>query len=487
MKSNRKCLRVIIVFMFVSLSSPLTVRANNKPIDLRERSIATMRKAAAYFRTEVASHGGYVYYYSVDFKQRWGEGEATADQIWVQPPGTPTVGMAYLKAYQATGEKFYLDAATETAEALMYGQLQSGGWTNCIDFDPNGSRIALYRNGKGHGKNNSSLDDGQTQSAIRLLVLADKAHGFKHKKIHESAVFALDALLAAQFPNGGFPQVWKGPVERQPVIKASYPDYDWRSEGLIKNYWNMYTLNDNVPGYVTQTLIDAYTVYHNEKYKTALRRLGDFLLLAQMPDPQHAWAQQYNYQMNPIWARKFEPPAISGDESQEVMETLMEIYIVTDERKYLEPIPRALAYLKHSLLPDGRLARFYELKTNKPLYMFRRGDVYTLTYDDSNLPSHYAWKINSRLDDIEARYNRLKHNSTVTTARRTAEDMEQRVRQINENLDEKGRWLSTYRGESFVGQLKLKLNTPYIASEVFSRNIETLGEYLIATQKNEER
>ena len=472
--------------MLAILLSPIRLPANNINRDLREWSLATMRKAATYFRNEVATHGGYVYYYSVDFKQRWGEGAATADQIWVQPPGTPTVGIAYLKAYEATGEKFYLDAATDAAEALIYGQLQSGGWTNSIDFDPNG-RVALYRNGKGRGKNNSSLDDGQTQSAIRLLVLTDKAHGFKHKKIHESAVFALDALLTAQFPNGGFPQVWTRPVEQQPVIKASYPDYDWRTEERIKNYWNMYTLNDNVPGYVTQTLIDAHRVYRDEKYKTALRHLGDFLLLTQMPEPQPAWAQQYNYQMNPIWARKFEPPAISGDESQEVIETLLEIYTATGNHKYLEPIQRALAYLKRSLLPDGRLARFYELQTNTPLYMFRKGDVYTLTYDDSNLPSHYAWKINSRLDDIEARYNQLKHNSAVTKASRTAEDMEQQVRRINENLDEKGRWLSTYRGESFVGQLKLKRNTPYISSEVFSRNIETLSEYLLATQKNEDK
>jgi hypothetical protein len=475
--------RIVVVFSLTMLLNPARLLANNPRRDLREWSVATTRKAVTFFRTKVASHGGYVYYYSVDLMQRWGEGVATADQIWVQPPGTPTVGMAYLKAYQATGEKFYLDAATEAAEALIYGQLQSGGWTNCIDFDPNG-RVALYRNGKGHGKNNSSLDDGQTQSAIRLLVLADKALEFEHKKIHESAIFALDALLAAQFPNGAFPQVWTGPVERQPVIKASYPNYDWRTEGRIKNYWNMYTLNDNVPGYVTQTLIDAYRVYSDEKYKAALRHLGDFLLLAQMPNPQPAWAQQYNYEMNPIWARKFEPPGISGDESQEVIETLIEIFAATGDRKYLEPIPHALAYLKRSLLPDGRLARFYELKTNRPLYMFRRGDVYTLTYDDSNLPSHYAWKINSRLDDIEARYNQLKRNSAVTTASRTVEDMEQQIQQINEYLDEEGRWLSTYRGESFVGQLKLKHNTPYIASEVFSRNIEMLSEYLMATKKN---
>lgn len=445
----------------------------------REQVLVTIHKAATFFNTNVASHGGYVYYYSVDLKQRWGEGKATRDQIWVQPPGTPTVGMAYLKAFEATGDRFYLNAARQAAEALVYGQLQSGGWTNCIDFNPRG-RVALYRNGKGRGKNNSSLDDGQTQSAIQLLVRVDKALGFRHKKIHESARVALDALLTVQFPNGGFPQVWTGPVTKQPIVEAGYPNYDWRTEGRVKNYWDMYTLNDNVPGYITQALIDAYRVYNDQRYETALERLGDFLILAQLPDPQPAWAQQYNYDMKPIWARKFEPPGISGDESQEIIETLMEIYCVTGESKYLEPIPRALAYLKRSLLPDGRLARFYELETNRPLYMFRRGDVYMLTYDASNLPRHYGWKIDSRLDEIEERYNGLRHNTTL----QRPELLESKIRQIIADLDEQGRWISIYREESLVGQPKFKPNDTYISSAVFSRNIERLSEYIMATQNN---
>ena len=468
----------LVVFLVLSLFPTDRLFADDAERALREQVLTTMDKAAMFFRTHVASHGGYVYYYSVDFEQRWGEGKATRDQIWVQPPGTPTVGMAYLKAYEATGDRFYLDAARKAAEALVYGQLRSGGWTNSVDFNPHGQRVALYRNGKGRGKNNSSLDDGQTQSAIQLLVRVDKALSFQNKDIHESARIALDTLLAAQFPNGGFPQVWTGPSAKQPVIQAGYPDYDWRTEGRIKNYWDMYTLNDNVPGYVAQALIDAYRVYNDQRYRTALERLGDFLILAQMPDPQPAWAQQYNYDMRPIWARKFEPPGISGDESQEVIETLMEIYHITGESKYLEPIPRALAYLKRSLLPDGRLARFYELKTNKPLYMFRRGDVYTLTYDDSNLPAHYGWKIESRLDEIEKKYNDLQRKTRANQP----EVLESQIRQIIAGLDEQGRWVSIYRGESLVGQPRFKPNDSYISSAVFSRNIEMLSEYLIATQ-----
>ena len=452
--------------------------AGPAPGDLPEQAVLAMRKAAGFFRTEVASHGGYVYYYSVDLKQRWGEGVATSDQVWVQPPGTPTVGMAYLKAYEAIGDRFYLDAATEAAEALVYGQLQSGGWTNSIDFNPRG-RVARYRNGRGRGKNNSSLDDGQTQSAIRLLVSVDKALGYKHVGIHESAIFALDALLAAQFPNGAFPQVWTSPVGPQPAIRAKYPNYDWRTEGRIKNYWDMYTLNDNVAGWVARTLIDAYKVYGDESYKAAVRRLGDFLLLARMPDPQPAWAQQYNYDMHPIWARKFEPPAIASDESQEVIKTLMDIYSVTGDRKYLGPIPQALRYLRRSLLPDGGLARFYELRTNKPLYMSRRGDVYSLTYDDSDLPDHYGWKIASRLDALGARHRCLASGGATEPTTLTGAALERKVRQIIDDLDERGRWKSTYTGERLVGQPKFQFGRRYIASEVFSRNIETLSRYLL--------
>ena len=440
-----------------------------------------MKKAGTFYRERVAANGGYVYFYSLDLKQRWGEGLAAPDQIWVQPPGTPTVGMAYLKAYQATGDKYYLDAAREAAEALAYGQLRSGGWSNSIDLK--GRRLGQrFSGGSRRRDGTTSLDDGQTQSAIQLVVLVDAALEFKNTEIHQSAVTAIDALLTAQFANGGFPQGWKAAVSKQPVLKASYPEYDWRTEGRIKNYWDMYTLNDNVCGYVADTLITAHRVYKDDKYKAALARLGDFLILAQMPDPQPAWAQQYNYEMKPIWARKFEPAAIAGDESQEVIETLMKISAATGDRKYLEPIPRALAYLKRSLLSDGRLARYYELKTNKPLYMTRRGKNYTPTYDDAKLPKHYKWKVASRFNEIERQYKQAQRRQSESPTRTSATaDLETRVRHVIDDLDDQGRWISSYAGERLVGQPKFRKGERYISSEVFSRNIELLGEYLMVT------
>jgi hypothetical protein len=197
-----------------------------------------------------------------------------------------------------------------------------------------------------------------------------------------------------------------------------------------------------------------------------------------MPDPQPAWAQQYDYRMRPVWARKFEPPAITGGESRDVMRALMKIYRATGDAKYLEPIPRAVRYLKQSLLPDGRLARYYELRTNKPLYMKRRGRIYTLTYDDADLPKHYAFKIASGLESIEREYERLKRDGPRPPEPPSIAELAKKARRVVRHLDEQGRWLSTCSGERLPGQPRFEVGSRFISSAEFARNVEALSTYL---------
>ena len=452
---------------------------------LVEDAEIAMKQASQFYFGRVARHGGYVYHYSLDLKTRWGEGLASEDQIWIQPPGTPTVGMAFLDAYFATGDTYYLKAAKAAADAIVYGQLKSGGWQNCVDFDRQGNRLNQYRNGQGRGKNNSSFDDGQTQSALLFLIRMDKSLHFLDAAIHESTQVALDAVLAAQFPNGAFPQVWTGPVRSHPIVKSKFPDHDWRTEGRIKNYWDMYTLNDNVCGYLAQVFIAAHQTYHDPRYVAALKRLGDFLILAQMPDPQPGWAQQYNYDMQPIWARKFEPPGVSGDETQEALETLLAIYRYTGDAKYLEPVPDALQWLESSLLPGNQLARYYELKSNRPLYMQRRGDVYSLTYDDSNLPDHYGWKTESRIEPIKSRFSVLNSGGRLPAETIDPVELGKRVETIVNSLDENGRWVTTSKGEKLVGQPKIRRGEQFLSSEVFSKNLTILSQYISIARSRE--
>jgi PelA/Pel-15E family pectate lyase len=470
------CFRVrsfpIFAFLALTVGIPGRVAADS----LQAEAETAMKRAAAFFRANASVRGGYVYYYALDFSQRWGEGEATKDQIFVQPPWTPTVGMAFLRAHEATDDAFYLDAARETAEALVYGQLESGGWAQVIDFDPKGKKAGQYRNGKSRGRNQSTLDDGATQSALRFLMHADRALGFKHAAIHEAVEFGRKSLLGAQHPNGAFPQGWRGPAPQYPAVRASFPDYDWRTGQRIKEYWDLPTLNDGLCGSLTLTLEDAVKIHGDEGCRKALLALGDFLILAQMPEPQPAWAQQYTREMRPAWARKFEPPAVAGRESIDAIRTLLRIHRFSGDPKYLEPVPRAVAWLKRSLLPDGQLARFYELQTNKPLYMT---SDYQLTFDDSDVPKHYGWKSKVNLDALERDFEQAKAGKLKADAPRKAN--EARVRSILSALEGEGRWVSTKSGLSLTGQPKFSEELKIIASEVFCENVESLSAWIAST------
>jgi len=162
------------------------------------------------------------------------------------------------------------------------------------------------------------------------------------------------------------------------------------------------------------------------------------------------------------------------------MEALIRIAVATGKPKYLEPVARALPYLKKSLLPDGRLARFYELKTNKPLYMDAQ---YKLTYDDSGAPSHYGWKQPSRLDRIGRWLAAVREGKDVPTDPRAAGDLEREARKVLEALDDQGRWVSVHDDGPLVGQPKFARGFAYLSSAVFSRNVEVLSEFIAGKAK----
>ncbi len=331
---------------------------DSKPENVVLSAKEAQRRAVQFFSEKVAVHGGYVYQVSEDLRYREGEGDAEKHAVWVQPPGTPAVGMAYVHAYERTKEEYLLSAARATAQCLVQGQLHSGGWQRSIEFEPERRRTQAYRvDGKPRpkAKNWSSFDDDQTQSVIRFLSKLDRALQFKDQEIHETNLRALDAVLANQFPNGAWAQGFEtlGPEDRYPVKPGEFPQ-DWSRQQPKQDYWTFYTLNDNALVRIIDTLWLAHDIYGDDRYKRAALRGADFLVLAQMPDPQPAWAQQYDFEMHPTWARKFEPPSISGRESQDAVECLMMTYVRTGEDRYKPPIERALRYLSTCVTPGAR-------------------------------------------------------------------------------------------------------------------------------------
>lgn len=478
----KKALLLWLVFACLFAAAPLSA-AEPTVADAK----ATLRKACEFFSQEVAVGGGYVWQYSGDLQLSEGEGKtAGTTTIWVQPPGTPTIGEAFLDAYDATGETFYLDAANKAGQILVTGQMRTGGWFYSIETDPAKQAEFAYRSTKPHKKQQTrtTVDDNTTQAALHFLIRLDQANGQKLPAVHNAVTTGLDALIAAQRPNGGWPQNWKeypAPVDKKafPVVKASYPE-EW-SRKWLNDWTGKYFLNDDVTADLIDLFLFAHAAYGDAKYLAAAERGGDFLLLAQMPDPQPAWAQQYNEQMHPVWDRKFEPPAISGGESQQVIVTLMQLYRETGKAKYLEPIPAALAYLKSSQLPGKKLARFYELHTNRPLYFTKD---YQLTYDAADVPTHYSFTVDSRVDALAEEYQRYRSRTLDQLksgeAKKQASYSAAKVATAIAGLDKRGAWVEPGTTKHYQKQNNA---SGVIRSRTFAENVHHLSNYITAQAK----
>jgi PelA/Pel-15E family pectate lyase len=426
--------------------------AADGPQVTREQALSAMKKAAEFYTTKVAKEGGYHFYYASDLSYGRSEHADGLSQIEVQREATPVVGLAFLSAWKATGNRFYLDAARQAAMALVKGQHCSGGWDYIVEFDPAKRNRYPYRIDRNCAATKkpqtvpasewsqpyTTMDDNVTQAAVRLLMRVDRALEFKDEQIHEATRHALDRLIEAQYPNGAWPQRFFEPPDpaKYPVKRASYPE-SWSRVWPGPDYRHLYTFNDNTISDLIDMFLEAARIYNEPKYKSAAEKGGGFILLAQMPDPQPAWAQQYDINMHPAWARIFEPPSVTGGESQGIIKTLLVLYRETGDKKYLEPIPRALSYLKKSILTPKEtsgparsgarfrkgtpvLARFYELRTNNPLYITKGTrvsvtgrptaliDGYELSHSDESVIRHYAVVTSgAQLGEIEREYQRL--------------------------------------------------------------------------------
>lgn len=415
----------------------------------REEVIRAMRKAAEFYRNKVSTEGGYHYDYASDLSYGRSEHGEGPTQIEMQREATPIVGMSYLEAYDATGDRFFLEGARAAAMSAVRGQLCSGGWDYIVEFDPEKRKKIPYRvdNNCGVVSNAvTNLDDNVTQGVLRLMMRVDRALDFKDAAIHEATMFALDSLLKAQYPIGAWPQRFKEAPDHSkfPVKKASYPA-TWSREWPGPNYQEHYTFNDNTIADVIDMMLEAGRIYKDDRYTASAKKGGEFMLRAQMPEPQPAWAQQYDRDMHPAWARIFEPPSVTGGESQGVMRMLLVLYAETGDRRYIDAVGPALRYLKASILPEVTeksetrrkfkpgepvVARFYELKTNRPLYVTKGSriqaaglgsklvDGYKLSYTDESVITHYGVLTSgAALAAIERDYQRMLKADPATLRR----------------------------------------------------------------------
>ena len=380
-----------------AVQAPAALQTVADPPD-RARVLDTMKRATAFMVGKVAVSGGYVWTYLPDMSRRWGEIEARPTMIWMQPPGTPSMGHAFLDAYRATRDESYSHAAERAAGALIRAQHPSGGWNYAFDTAGPASLAAWYdtvgRNAWRleefqHDWGNATFDDaGTAESTTFLLRLYLEKRDARYRAALDRAI---GFILDSQHPIGAWPQ--RFPPTARPFTHGGRPDYT-----------SYLTFNDGVTAGNIDTLVLCYQALGDARLRDAAARgMRAFITLQQLP-PQAGWALQYTPGLKPAGARSYEPAALATHTTASNIEQLLRFYRLTGDAGFLAPVPAALDWLEAVRLPPDVAAiaglgrthpTFVEIGTNRPLYVHRRGSnvvngEYYVDGDPRNTIGHYS-------------------------------------------------------------------------------------------------
>lgn len=193
----------------------------------------------------------------------------------------------------------------------------------------------------------------------------------------------LDYVLVAQYPNGGWPQYYP--------LRGGYHDHVTFNDDAMVRILGL--LQDIASGKPPYGFVDAD---RRARAAEAVARGVDVILKTQVRQDGRltVWCAQHDaVTLAPAWARRFEPPSLSGSESVGIVRFLMSIdepspevvsaidaAIAWFERSAIRDV-RLEAYINAEGQPDRRLtpapgadplwARFYDLHTNEPIFMGR--------------------------------------------------------------------------------------------------------------------
>ncbi len=278
------------------------------------------------------------------------------------------------------GAWYASDDARAIANSVIQYQSSQGGWPKSTDL----ARPPLTPGDippEGRGRANSLDNDATT---LPMEFLARVIDATDEKKYIDSFIMGLDYLLAAQYSNGGWPQYWPLRGDRY------YSRITFNDGAMIRV---MHLLSDVAAGHKPFGFVDEKRRNLTTKavqagidciLKTQIRQNGELTV----------WCAQHDeHTFEPAWARAYEPPSLSGSESVGVLRYLMTRR--NPSPKIIKSVEAGVAWLRKVAIdgmrldkiqnPDGRIeqtlisdenapllwARFYELDTNRPLYLDR--------------------------------------------------------------------------------------------------------------------
>lgn len=330
----------------------------------------------------------------------------------------PLVNSAPIPAVYSTRLRLNADAtwyasaeARTLADGIVAWQRPSGGWTK------GGVYTRAPKPGDDHhdGWSAGTFDNDSTIYELRFLALVIGAGENEPRAAawRDSFAKGLGYIFAAQYPNGGWPQI--------------YP--------LAGSYHDAITFNDDAIAHILQLLRAAgdrkneYAFVSPELAAEASARLArgiQCVLAAQTRDAAGQpviWGAQHDaLTLKPCAARNFEPVSECSNESAGLVQFLMTIPNPSPE--IVAAVDGAMAWFKqhalHGVVWDRRAttgtalveragapdlwARFYEFGTGRPVFGERDRTVhYVVTELSGERRMGYGW-FNSRAAELAPAY-----------------------------------------------------------------------------------
>lgn len=321
---------------------------------------------------------------------------------WTALRGTFALGLVMACATMARGERFAWpryeakpdawyrsDEAAKVAEIVLSHQSTHGDWPKNLDTSAHpfqGDRIKL----RGTFDNGATV--GETRFLARSFVVAGRPRD------RDAVLKAIDHILQAQYPTGGWPQ-------------TSPPG---------KGYARHITFNDNTMANLMELLrdvarSDAFAFVDTSRREAAARAFdaGVACILKsqiQVDGRPTVWCAQHDeVTLEPRSARSYELASLSGFESARILMLLMSLEYPGPEviravhagarwfdKAKLNGIRVAVVDRNKTVVSDPNApplwARFYEIETNRPFFCGRDGvKKGSLAEIEAERRNGYAW------------------------------------------------------------------------------------------------
>jgi len=256
-----------------------------------------------------------------------------------------------------------------------------------------------------------TLDNDATTTQLRFLARVATAAGAQDgAPFRDSFLRGIRYLLAAQFPNGGWPQVWP--------LEGGYHDAITFNDGAIGE--TIRVLNAVADAKGDYAFVPAGL---RKEAAAAVARAIDCILKSQVVDRGvlTVWGQQHDaLTLLPVAARNYEPAALCSAESAGVVQFLMSL--PHPDARVVKSVDAAVAWFRKAAIPDHKYsrgpdgghfdpqpgapllwARYYELGAERPIFGDRDQTIHdTLDEISRERRSGYTWYVTGPQSVLDA-------------------------------------------------------------------------------------